>query len=93
LPKEPDDILNSQLRALYGPIYLERENQLPWLVGWILLAASDLSNTDLIGTAADVMNAMLDVEAGNVAIRVAQAMGHGIEFLDEDEVMSAKGRG
>ncbi|KAI0973477.1 hypothetical protein F4678DRAFT_477921 [Xylaria arbuscula] len=36
------DSCDACLRQLYTPAYLEKESQLPWIVGWILMAASGL---------------------------------------------------
>lgn len=48
------------LRQIYTPAYLERESQLPWVVGWIFMAASGLeggvSDRRPLQKAAEAMN-------------------------------------
>lgn len=50
------DACDPLLRELYGPAYMERESQLPWVVGWICLAALE-GDTRLLREAAGVVRA------------------------------------
>ncbi|KAI8626898.1 hypothetical protein F5Y19DRAFT_194089 [Xylariaceae sp. FL1651] len=54
------DSCDSILRQLYTPAYLEKEYQLPWVVGWVLMAASGLeggvSDHRPLQKAAEAMN-------------------------------------
>ncbi|CAH0045823.1 unnamed protein product [Clonostachys solani] len=72
------------LRELYTPAYLERENQLPWIIGYILMAASGIDggvqDGRLLEAAADVFNVMTETEAGMVSIVVMKKLGFDIGF-------------
>ena len=56
------------LRQLYTPTYIEREFQLPWVVGWILMAASGVDSgavnlmplQEAAGALEDFMNSVAD---------------------------------
>ncbi|KAK8079330.1 hypothetical protein PG994_003137 [Apiospora phragmitis] len=86
--KESSDSL---LRQLYTPDYLERENQLPWVVGWIFMAASGLeggvSDRRPLQKAAEALNDMLELGTGSFLIDkvLGDALGIPVVFKDEDE--------
>lgn len=51
------------LRQIYTPAYIERENQLPWVVGWIFMSASGqdgVSDRRLLQIAAEVFRVFID---------------------------------
>ncbi|KAK7211735.1 hypothetical protein V2G26_018913 [Clonostachys chloroleuca] len=76
------------LRELYTPAYMERENQLPWIIGYILMAASGIDggvqDGRLLKAAADVFNVMTETEAGMVSIVVMKKLGFDIGFEAEE---------
>ncbi|KAK8097028.1 hypothetical protein PG999_012972 [Apiospora kogelbergensis] len=77
------------LRQLYTPDYLERENQLPWVVGWIFISASGLnggvSDRRLLQKAAEALNRMLEQGTGSFLIDqvLGDALGIPVAFEDE----------
>ncbi|KAK7959077.1 uncharacterized protein PG986_003931 [Apiospora aurea] len=80
------------LRQLYTPNYLERENQLPWVVGWIFMAASGLegggvSDRRPLQLAAEALNAMMDTGAGSFLIDkvMGDELGIPVAFEEADE--------
>ncbi|KAK8063005.1 hypothetical protein PG997_015102 [Apiospora hydei] len=79
------------LRQLYTPDYLERENQLPWAVGWIFMAASELeggvSDRRPLQMAAEALNAMIETGAGSFLIDkvVGDELGIPVAFEEEEE--------
>ncbi|KAI0402171.1 hypothetical protein F4802DRAFT_577543 [Xylaria palmicola] len=79
------------LRQLYTPAYLERECQLPWIIGWIFMAASGLeggvSDRRPLQLAAVAMNEFLDSGASNIICNqvLGEKLGMPVEFKDEDE--------
>ncbi|KAI0436203.1 hypothetical protein F4803DRAFT_557227 [Xylaria telfairii] len=88
------DSCGQVLRQLYAPAYLEKECQLAWLVGWILIAASGLNNgvSDRrpLQLAADAMNVMLDAEIGSIICTdvLGKQLRMPVEFkfkLDDDD--------
>ncbi|KAI0903890.1 hypothetical protein F4823DRAFT_629042 [Ustulina deusta] len=58
------------LRQLYTPAYLEKESQLPWVVGWIFMAASGLDGGVFdrrpLQLAAGAMNEFFDTGASSI---------------------------
>ncbi|KAL8382985.1 hypothetical protein RB595_006654 [Gaeumannomyces hyphopodioides] len=61
---------DSLLRHRYGPDYLETESQLPFVVGWILMAAGGMDNgvsdRRMLEQAADAIRAFAESEAGSI---------------------------
>jgi len=84
------------LLETYGGGYLEKENQLPWVVGYIFMAATETSrivdlliprrqsvavSSRLLAVAADVVKEMVKVGAGEIEVRMLEAMvGAEIDF-------------
>ncbi|KAI0452937.1 hypothetical protein F5B21DRAFT_481612 [Xylaria acuta] len=85
------DLCDPILRQLYTPAYLEKESQLPWVVGWILLAASGLgdgvSDRRPLQLAAKAINEFLDAGTGGVICKqvLGKQLGMPIEFQFEHE--------
>ncbi|VUC22349.1 unnamed protein product [Clonostachys rosea] len=82
------------LRQLYTPSYLERENQLPWIIGYILMAASGIDggvqDERLLKAAAGVFSVMTETEAGMVSMVVMKKLGFDIGFEAEAEESDAE---
>lgn len=92
--KEACDI---HLRKIFGSGYLEKESQLPFLVGYIFMA---VMNTDYLGKqiaeegevvksnlllcAAEVVEGMIDTKSGSIVHKRLAAQGFQIEFEEED---------
>ena len=76
------EALDDDLRDIYGPGYLERENQLPFVVGYILMTAvgtskvagalapkrKDVVTRRLLAKAAEVMRGMLEAGAAGIEL-------------------------
>jgi hypothetical protein len=83
---------DSVLRELYTPAYLENESQLPWVVGWILMALSGLetgiSNRRPIQNAAEAMKAFIETDGSSfISDQVmAKAYKMPVNFVLEDEL-------
>lgn len=89
--------LNGDLLEMYGPGYLEKENQLPFVVGYIFMAGSrtsrlanvlapkkkDVITDRLLIKAAKVMSEMLETGAGRIEL-VMLKQGLGIEVETPD---------
>lgn len=73
------------LRSIYSPGYLERETELPFVVGYIFMAADTESGTPpddrLLHKAAEAMNAMIKVGAGGISqLTLQSATGIRVEL-------------
>lgn len=78
------------LRRTYGPAYMERESELPFVVGYIFMALSGTEghgpDNELLKAAAHAFKEMIDAKAGELVINVCrQAYDLDIEFEEEDE--------
>ncbi|KAK9350250.1 hypothetical protein V1523DRAFT_98130 [Lipomyces doorenjongii] len=76
------------LKELYTPRYIEKENELPWVVGYVFMAAighGRMPDYRPMKSAADALNNMIGGGAGRISIRVARKMGFGIQFEVEEE--------
>ncbi|KAI1420352.1 hypothetical protein F5Y12DRAFT_788329 [Xylaria sp. FL1777] len=88
------DSCDACLRQLYTPAYLEKESQLPWIVGWIFMAASGLdrgvSDRRPLQLAADAMNGFFDSGASSMICKeiLGKGMGMPVEFRDEQDDVS-----
>ena len=74
------------LRELYTSAYMETEGELPWVVGYIFMAASGLEgprDMRLLQLAAECFDAMIGSEAGQMAIEIARKVGVNIQFEEE----------
>ncbi|KAK9322283.1 hypothetical protein V1517DRAFT_140982 [Lipomyces orientalis] len=83
------------LKELYTTRYIEKESELPWVVGHIFMAASGhrgIPDYRPMKSAADALNRMIGDGAGRVSITVARKMGFGIEFEVEEEEAQDGGR-
>ncbi|KAK1990766.1 hypothetical protein LX36DRAFT_663930 [Colletotrichum falcatum] len=81
------DACDPVLRELYTPAYMEKESELPWVVGYVLMAAAGAKGAPdmrLLRRAADCYNGMIGSEAGILAIAVARSIGKDIEFEEEE---------
>ncbi|KAI1754847.1 hypothetical protein F4782DRAFT_463396 [Xylaria castorea] len=85
------DSCDSVLRQLYTPAYLEKECQLAWVVGWILMAANGfedgVSDRRPLQLAARAMNEFLDAGTGSVICQqvLGKQLGMPVEFKFEQE--------
>ncbi|KAG5973861.1 hypothetical protein E4U55_000232 [Claviceps digitariae] len=79
------------LRELYTPAYMERESELPFVVGWILMAASGTDNgvVDLrpLRRAAEALHEVLKTGAGDIILRqdLNEKLGMPVMFAVEGE--------
>ncbi|GKT54379.1 hypothetical protein ColTof4_13831 [Colletotrichum tofieldiae] len=81
------DACDPVLRELYTPAYMEKESELPWVVGYVLMAAAGVEGAPdmrLLQLAADCYNAIIGSKAGMLAITVARSIGKDIEFGEEE---------
>ncbi|KAI2627114.1 hypothetical protein GGS21DRAFT_254216 [Xylaria nigripes] len=83
---------DSILRQLYTPAYLEKESQLPWIVGWIFMAAggseAGISDRRPLQLAAKAMDVFLSTGSSSVIIRqyLGKQLGIPIKFeLEGDD--------
>ncbi|KAI3326842.1 hypothetical protein HD806DRAFT_488357 [Xylariaceae sp. AK1471] len=83
---------DSLLRQLYTPAYLEKESQLPWIVGWIFIAASGLegnvSDRRPLQLAAEAINVLFSTGTSSFISRqvLGKELGMPIEFeFGQDE--------
>lgn len=88
-----------ELRRMYGPSYMEKETELPFVVGYLFHAAvaqsqaavypglrqrrTETANPQLLAKAACVMEGMIDTGAGAIVAKVLE-MQYGIAFETED---------
>lgn len=79
------------LRELYTPAYMERESELPFVVGWILMASSGLEDgvVDLRPSrrAAEALHEVLETGAGDIILRqdLHEKLGIPVMFAFEGE--------
>lgn len=78
------------LRRTIGPAYIERESELPFVVGYVFMSLSDTGghgpDNELMGGAAHAFKEMLDAKAGELVVNVCrQAYDLQVEFDEEDE--------
>jgi hypothetical protein len=88
------------LIKMYGPDYIEKENQLPFIVGYILMAATTTDKlagflkikttnevtSALLAQAADAINTMLETSAGGiVSMILREKFGIQYEFEEDSE--------
>ncbi|KAK7999004.1 hypothetical protein PG991_014679 [Apiospora marii] len=77
------------LREKYTPNYLERENQLPFVVGWIFMAASGaeggVSDRRPLQKAAEAVNTFFELGTGGFLVNkvLGEALGIPVAFEDE----------
>lgn len=87
--------LDGDFKRIYGPTYLETENQLPFVVGYIFMTAVEADKIqgflkakkieavtlDLIEKAGDVLKGLIETGADGITIKMLnEGMGVGIEF-------------
>ena len=90
--------LDPKLREMYGPGYLEKENQLTFVVGYIFMAAtetkrlgamiakkSDVVTSKLLAQAASVMDAYIEKHGKVVSLVMKNVLGVEIEFEEDSE--------
>ncbi|KAM7190876.1 hypothetical protein V8F20_009560 [Naviculisporaceae sp. PSN 640] len=79
------------LRQMYGPGYLGPEHRLPWVIGWIFMAASGSDggppDLTLLRLAGEALDECLSPEMGNgsIAINIARYMGFDIVLGEEED--------
>ncbi|WQF76843.1 hypothetical protein CDEST_01857 [Colletotrichum destructivum] len=81
------DACDPVLRELYTAAYMEKESELPWVVGYILMAAAGVDgepDARLLNLAAVTCNCMISSKAGSLAISVARMIGKDIQFEEEE---------
>lgn len=80
-------------RELFTPAYLERESELPFVVGWIFMAAAPVESPPdmrpMIEAAKAVKQEVILSDEGTVAIRRLNELGFPISFETEDEAFSS----
>lgn len=82
---------DSLLRQLFTPAYLERESELPFIVGWIFMAASamdgGLSDRRPLQTAAEAFNEFIGSGGSDFIIRqvLKNELGMPVEFSFEQD--------
>ena len=98
------ETLNDEFLELYGPGYLEKDNQLPFVVGYILMAGSEKSRlanvlapkkkdvvTDqLLIKAAEVMSRMLKMGSGQSELGMLKELGIDVKMPDFWELASSR---
>jgi hypothetical protein len=65
---------------------MQKETELPWVVGYILMAASNVEGAPdkrLLTLAAKACNTMIGSGAGKMGIEIARKTGKDIQFEDE----------
>ncbi|KAI0116556.1 hypothetical protein GGR51DRAFT_555581 [Nemania sp. FL0031] len=80
------------LRELFTPAYLERETELPFVVGWIFMAAATGGLPDkrpMIAAARAVRREVIRGEEGTAAIRRLRELGFPVEFHADEEGFSS----
>ncbi|KAF2827075.1 hypothetical protein CC86DRAFT_394111 [Ophiobolus disseminans] len=99
------DTCCDQLVQMYGPDYIEDENQLPFVVGYIFASATNtrrlagfmkIKKTDevtskVVRDAAEVLQVMVEAGAGDMVLR--DQLGIPFEFEDSDEDYEGSGGG
>ncbi|OBR08132.1 Ank-repeat protein mbp1 [Colletotrichum higginsianum IMI 349063] len=81
------DACDPVLRELYTAAYMDKESELPWVVGYILMAAAGVDgepDVRLLDLAATTCNGLISSEAGSLAISVARMIGKDIQFEEEE---------
>jgi hypothetical protein len=77
------------LRELYTSAYMERESELPWVVGYAFMAASGMGSgrqdDRLLEGAATVLRRWVEEGEGEVCIRGMRGVGMRVLFLEEEE--------
>ncbi|EQB44956.1 hypothetical protein CGLO_16239 [Colletotrichum gloeosporioides Cg-14] len=78
------------LRELFTPAYIERENQLPFVVGWILAAMNSsgevLQDRRLLESAAVVLNTFLSAgPSGSICSSVLETIGIHVQVENDDD--------
>ncbi|KAI1115971.1 hypothetical protein F5Y14DRAFT_408804 [Nemania sp. NC0429] len=77
------------LRELFTPAYLERESELPFVVGWIFMAAATFETPPdmrpMLEAAKGVRQEVILGEGGMVAVRRLNELGFPISFKGEDD--------
>ena len=96
-----NDECKPQLLEMFGAGYLEKENQLPFTVGYIFMAATQTSqvanlllprragvefSSRLLATAAGVINGMIESGAGEMESKCIARWIGGIDFGELDEL-------
>ncbi|CEI70950.1 hypothetical protein FVEN_g9682 [Fusarium venenatum] len=82
------DACDFTLKQLYTATYIEKESELPFVVGYIFMAASDDQQGKgkfLMQAAAKVLNGMIEGGAGELVLRVVRnTYGFQVQFASED---------
>ncbi|TPX17773.1 uncharacterized protein E0L32_002874 [Thyridium curvatum] len=78
------------LRELFTPAYMERESELPFVVGYIFMAAGPkggggLGDHRLLERAAVTLNELAATGGGSMSIKFLQHLGFGIQFETEED--------
>ena len=106
LLRKVNDVCKAQLLKIFGAGYLEKENQLPFVVGYIFMVATttrqisslllqrrdDLqASSRLLATAAEALEAMIESGAGEIESKfMAQRIGVGAIDFGELDDMDAQ---
>ncbi|KAK0386743.1 hypothetical protein NLU13_6579 [Sarocladium strictum] len=80
------DHCDSALRERYTFAYMEKECELPWVVGYILMAASGIQgppDLKLLQLAGEACQEMISSGSGRIAITICELIGKSIEFREE----------
>ena len=101
LLRQVNDTCKPKLLEMYGPGYLPKECDLPWMVGYIFMTATNTSriadvllprrgtgkvSSQLLALAAEQIKGMVDGGAGAIQLKVLQEfLGYGIEMEGLDD--------
>lgn len=101
LLRRVNEVCKPKLLRIYGPGYLEKEHQLPFVVGYILMTATTTSrvahvllpkkgemevSSQLLKTAAECIEVMIDSGAGQIELQlVGRLLGYEIDVSAMDE--------
>jgi hypothetical protein len=76
------DACSSSLRQLFGPSYIERETQLPFVVGYLFMCAFSAdkmakeqgvdARSKVFGEAVAVMEGMIETGAGGICVKITE---------------------
>ncbi|PYI35005.1 hypothetical protein BP00DRAFT_463023 [Aspergillus indologenus CBS 114.80] len=91
------DMCDPHLRRVHGADYLEDETELPFLVGYLFMAAAgtdalgkilaekdEVVSGQMMACAATVVEGMIESEAGSLAVKLLGQQGYQIEFEEKE---------
>jgi hypothetical protein len=82
LPRAVKDACSSSLRQLFGPSYIERETQLPFVVGYLFMCAFSAdklgkeqgveARSQVFGVAMEPMEGLIETGAGGICVKILE---------------------